>query len=193
MVTAYGLVHFTLNNPKQEKHSLKRVSLVLSSGRSRIRRKGGLETDYLLFFSCCSFFSFIIFFLHLLSLSSPLLSILPPSPFLPSFLPPHSSSTIFSLPPPMCKQAQKAWSPLAPPSGSATGFKGSQFFPPKHNCIRKHGKHSKVDQGKFLDHLMQCHYVEKVLSHFSYKDYKPSSAPYDSSLILRKNKGLGRN
>lgn len=122
MVTAYGLVHFTLNNPKQEKHSLKRVSLVLSSGGSMIRRKGGLETDYLFSLSCCSFFPFIIFFLHLLSLSSPLLSLLPPSPFLPFFLPPHSSSTIFSLPPPMCKQAQEAWSPLAPPLWIRHGF-----------------------------------------------------------------------
>jgi hypothetical protein len=37
------------------------------------------------------------------------------------------------------------------------------------------------------------HYVEKVLSRFGYKDSKPSSAPYDHSLILQKNKRIGRD
>jgi hypothetical protein len=32
--------------------------------------------------------------------------------------------------------------------------------------------------------LMQRHYVEKVLSHFSYKDSKPSPTPYDPILVL---------
>jgi hypothetical protein len=32
--------------------------------------------------------------------------------------------------------------------------------------------------------LMQSHYVEKVLSHFNYKDNKPSPTPYDPSLVL---------
>jgi hypothetical protein len=32
--------------------------------------------------------------------------------------------------------------------------------------------------------LMQSHYVEKVLSHLSYKESNPSSTPYDPSLIL---------
>jgi hypothetical protein len=41
--------------------------------------------------------------------------------------------------------------------------------------------------------LTQSHYVEKVLSHFSYKDSKPSLAPYDPSLVLRKNKRIGRD
>jgi hypothetical protein len=41
--------------------------------------------------------------------------------------------------------------------------------------------------------LMQSHYVEKVLSHFGYLDSKPSPTPYDPSIILRKNKGLGRD
>jgi hypothetical protein len=35
--------------------------------------------------------------------------------------------------------------------------------------------------------------VEKVLSHFSYKDIKPSPTPYDPNLILRKNKRIGRD
>jgi hypothetical protein len=35
--------------------------------------------------------------------------------------------------------------------------------------------------------------VEKVLSHFGYKDSKPSPTPYDPSLILRKNKRIGRD
>jgi hypothetical protein len=41
--------------------------------------------------------------------------------------------------------------------------------------------------------LTQSHYVEKVLSHFDYKDNKPSRTPYDPSLILRKNKRIGRD
>jgi hypothetical protein len=32
--------------------------------------------------------------------------------------------------------------------------------------------------------LTQSHYVEKVLSLFSYKDSKPSPTPYDLSLVL---------
>jgi hypothetical protein len=35
--------------------------------------------------------------------------------------------------------------------------------------------------------------VENVLSSFSYKDNKTSPAPYDPSLILRKNKRIGRD
>jgi hypothetical protein len=34
--------------------------------------------------------------------------------------------------------------------------------------------------------------VEKVLSHFVYKDSKPSPTPYDPGLVLRKNKRIGR-
>jgi hypothetical protein len=41
--------------------------------------------------------------------------------------------------------------------------------------------------------LMQSHYVEKVLSHFSYKDSKPSPTPYDPNLILQKTKRIGRD
>jgi hypothetical protein len=32
--------------------------------------------------------------------------------------------------------------------------------------------------------LTQSHYVGKVLNHFGYKDSKPSSTPYDLSLVL---------
>ena len=32
--------------------------------------------------------------------------------------------------------------------------------------------------------LSQSHYVEKILSHFSYVDSKPSPTPYDPSVIL---------
>jgi hypothetical protein len=39
--------------------------------------------------------------------------------------------------------------------------------------------------------LMQSHYVEKVLSRFGFLDSRPSPTPYDPSIILRKNKGLG--
>jgi hypothetical protein len=41
--------------------------------------------------------------------------------------------------------------------------------------------------------LTQSHYVEKVLSHFGYKNSKPSPTPNDPSLILRKNKRIGRD
>jgi hypothetical protein len=40
--------------------------------------------------------------------------------------------------------------------------------------------------------LIQSHYVEKMLSHFGYKDSKASLAPYDPSLILCKSKRIGR-
>jgi hypothetical protein len=41
--------------------------------------------------------------------------------------------------------------------------------------------------------LTQSYYVKKVLSRFSYKDSKPSPTPYDPSLVLRKNKRIGRD
>jgi hypothetical protein len=41
--------------------------------------------------------------------------------------------------------------------------------------------------------ITQSHYVEKILSHFAYKDSKPSPTPYDPSLVLQKNKRIGRD
>jgi hypothetical protein len=41
--------------------------------------------------------------------------------------------------------------------------------------------------------LTQSHYVKKVLSRFGYKDSKHFPTPYDLSLILRKNKRIGRD
>jgi hypothetical protein len=41
--------------------------------------------------------------------------------------------------------------------------------------------------------LTQSHYVEKILSHFDYKNNKPFPTPYDHSLVLRKNKRIGRD
>jgi hypothetical protein len=41
--------------------------------------------------------------------------------------------------------------------------------------------------------LTQSHYVEKVLSHFCYKHSKPSPTPYDLSLVLQKNKRIGKD
>jgi hypothetical protein len=41
--------------------------------------------------------------------------------------------------------------------------------------------------------LTQSHYVEKILSHFGYKDNKSSPTPYDHSLVLQKNKRIGRD
>jgi hypothetical protein len=41
--------------------------------------------------------------------------------------------------------------------------------------------------------LLQSHYVEKVLSHFGYSDWKPAPTPYDASTILKKNKRIMRD
>ena len=41
--------------------------------------------------------------------------------------------------------------------------------------------------------LTQCHYVEKSLRHFGYVECKASPTPYDPSLILLKNKRIGRD
>jgi hypothetical protein len=41
--------------------------------------------------------------------------------------------------------------------------------------------------------LTQSHYVKKFVSHFGYKDNKPSPTPFDLSLVLRKNKRIGRD
>jgi hypothetical protein len=51
----------------------------------------------------------------------------------------------------------------------------------------------KLIKGENRITLMQSHYVEKVLSHFGYKDSKPSPTPYDPSLFLRKNKRIDRD
>ena len=40
--------------------------------------------------------------------------------------------------------------------------------------------------------LSQSHYVEKILSRFGYVNSKPSSTPYDPSVILRKNKKIAK-
>jgi hypothetical protein len=49
----------------------------------------------------------------------------------------------------------------------------------------------KLIKGENRITLTQSHDVEKVLSHFGYKDNKPSPTPYDLSLVLRKNKRIG--
>src|SRR3954469_25282344 len=41
--------------------------------------------------------------------------------------------------------------------------------------------------------LLQSHYVEKVLSHFGYSDFKFSPTPYDPSVLLRKNRENARD
>ena len=41
--------------------------------------------------------------------------------------------------------------------------------------------------------LLQSHYVEKVLSHFGFSDCQPTHTPYDSSVLLRKNRRIGRD
>jgi hypothetical protein len=51
----------------------------------------------------------------------------------------------------------------------------------------------KLIKGEIGITLMQSHYVEKVLSRFGYKDSKPPWTPYDPSLILQRNKRIGRD
>jgi hypothetical protein len=51
----------------------------------------------------------------------------------------------------------------------------------------------KLIKGENVITLTQSHYVKKVLSRFGYKDSKPSPTHYDLSLILRKNKRIGRD
>jgi hypothetical protein len=41
--------------------------------------------------------------------------------------------------------------------------------------------------------LSQSHYVDKMLNRFGYKDSKSTPTPYDPSLILRKNRRIGRD
>jgi hypothetical protein len=41
--------------------------------------------------------------------------------------------------------------------------------------------------------LLQSHYVEMVLSRFSFMDSKPSPTPYDPSVTLRKDKKISRD
>jgi hypothetical protein len=51
----------------------------------------------------------------------------------------------------------------------------------------------KLIKGKNGITLTQSHYVEMVLSRFGYKDSKPSPTSYDLSLVLQKNKRIGRD
>ena len=41
--------------------------------------------------------------------------------------------------------------------------------------------------------LNQSHYTEKILSRFGFDNCKISPTPYDASVKLRKNKGLGKD
>jgi hypothetical protein len=51
----------------------------------------------------------------------------------------------------------------------------------------------KLIKGENVITLTQSHYVKKVLSRFGYKDNKHSPRPYDPSLVLRKNKRIGKD
>jgi hypothetical protein len=51
----------------------------------------------------------------------------------------------------------------------------------------------KLNKGESWITLLQSHYMEKVLSRFGYTDSKPSPTPYNPSLILRKNRRLGKD
>jgi hypothetical protein len=51
----------------------------------------------------------------------------------------------------------------------------------------------KLMKGENRITLSQSHYVEKMLNRFGYKDSKSSPTPYDPSLILPKNKRIGRD
>jgi hypothetical protein len=52
---------------------------------------------------------------------------------------------------------------------------------------------TKLIKGENEITLTQSHYVKNVLSHFGYKESKLSATPYDPSLILQKNKIIGRD
>jgi hypothetical protein len=41
--------------------------------------------------------------------------------------------------------------------------------------------------------LLQSHYVEKIMSHFGYSDYKSSPTPYDPSMLVQNNQGDPRD
>jgi hypothetical protein len=41
--------------------------------------------------------------------------------------------------------------------------------------------------------LVQSHYVEKVLSHFGYRECEPTPTPYDPSKRLKKNRRISRD
>jgi hypothetical protein len=68
-----------------------------------------------------------------------------------------------------------------------------QSFDMKDQCEIDVILNIKLIKGENEITLTQSHYVEKVLSHFGYKDNKPSPTPYDPSLILRKNKRIGKD
>jgi hypothetical protein len=51
----------------------------------------------------------------------------------------------------------------------------------------------KLIKGENWITLTQSHYVKKVLSHFRYKESKPSPTPDNPSLVLQKNKRIGRD
>jgi hypothetical protein len=68
-----------------------------------------------------------------------------------------------------------------------------QSFDMKDLCEADVILNIKLTKGKNEITLTQSHYVEKVLSHFGYKDSEPSPTPYDLSLVLRKNKRIGRD
>jgi hypothetical protein len=51
----------------------------------------------------------------------------------------------------------------------------------------------KLTKGENEITLTQSHYVEKFLSRFGYKESKPSPTTYDPTLVLRKNKRIGRD
>jgi hypothetical protein len=68
-----------------------------------------------------------------------------------------------------------------------------QSFDMKDMCDADVILNIKLIKGENGITLTQSHYVKKVLSRFVYKDSKPSTTPYDPSLILRKNKRIDRD
>jgi hypothetical protein len=51
----------------------------------------------------------------------------------------------------------------------------------------------KLIKGENAITLTQSHYMKKVLRHFGYNDSKPFPTLYDPSLVLQKNKRIGRD
>jgi hypothetical protein len=68
-----------------------------------------------------------------------------------------------------------------------------QSFDMKDLCKADAILNIKLIKGENEITLTRSHYVEKVLSHFSYKESRSSPIPYDLSLVLQNNKRISRD
>jgi hypothetical protein len=68
-----------------------------------------------------------------------------------------------------------------------------QSFDMKDLCKADVILNIKLTKGENEITLTRSHYVEKVLSHFGYKESRSSPTPYDPSLVLQKNKRISKD